>query len=55
MSKVFHEIFALVTNFWGTNWQEKHVTFGLFEVVDTFGKILAKNLTKLLKNYNLNK
>jgi hypothetical protein len=44
-----------VINFLGTNWQEKHVTFDLFEIEYTFGKTLAKNLIELLKIYNIKK
>jgi hypothetical protein len=36
-----------------TDWQKNHVTFGIFEVENTFGKTLAKNLIELLKNYYL--
>jgi hypothetical protein len=46
MSKNVHNIFALMINFLGTNWQLKNVTFGLFEAIDIFGKILVKNLIK---------
>jgi hypothetical protein len=53
MSKIVHEISGLVIKFLGTDWQEKHVTFGLFKIEDTFGKILAKNLIELLKIYNI--
>jgi hypothetical protein len=49
MSKNVHNIFALVINFLGTNWNLKHVTFGLFEAIDIFGKTLAKNLIKSIK------
>jgi hypothetical protein len=49
MSKGEHDIFPLVIKFLGVNSQPKHVTPGLFEVVNTFGKILAKNLIELLK------
>jgi hypothetical protein len=40
-------IFTLVINFLGANWQPKHITVSLFEVIDTRGQILDKNLTKL--------
>ncbi len=55
MSKSVHNIFALVINVLGTNWQLKHVTFGFFEAIDIFGKTLAKNLITQLNVYNLKK
>ncbi len=33
MSKGAHNIFALVINFLGFDWQPKHVTIGLFEAI----------------------
>jgi len=53
MSKGGHDIFALVINFVGANWQPKHITVGLFEVIDIRGQTLDKNLTKLLDIYGL--
>jgi hypothetical protein len=35
MSKGAHDVFILVINFLGFYWKSKHVTFGLFEVVET--------------------
>jgi hypothetical protein len=56
MLKGTHDIFARVMNFLGANnWHPKHVTLGLFEVVDNHKKTLAKNLIELLENYNLSK
>jgi hypothetical protein len=55
MSKVGHDIFALVINFLGNDWQPKHITFGLFEPIDTNGQTLVKKLTELLDNYALRK
>jgi len=55
MSKNVHNIFALVINFLGTNWNLKHVTFGLFEAIDIFGKTLAKTWLSQLNIYNLKK
>jgi hypothetical protein len=49
MSKVVHDIFTFEIDFLGIDWQEKHVTFGFFEVENTFGMTLAKNLIELLK------
>ncbi len=55
MSKARHDIFALVINFLGNDWQPKHITFGLFEPIDTNGQTLVKKLTELLDNYALRK
>jgi hypothetical protein len=41
-------IFALVINFLGVDWQPKHITLGLFELIDISGQNLANKLTKLL-------
>jgi hypothetical protein len=35
MSKGAHDVFVLVIIFLGSNWKLKHVTLGLFEVVET--------------------
>ncbi len=53
MSKVGHDIFALVINFLGNDCQPKHITLGLFEPTDTTRQTLVKKLTKLLDNYAL--
>jgi hypothetical protein len=53
MSKVRHDIFALVINFLGDDWQPKHTNLGIFESIDITGQTLAKTLTKLLDNYAL--
>jgi hypothetical protein len=53
VSKVKHDIFALVTNFLIVDWQSKHITLGLFEATNINGQTLAKNLTDLLDNYAL--
>jgi len=55
MSKGVHDIFALMINFLGINWQSKHFTLGFFEITNTSQKTLAKNLIELLKIYNLDK
>jgi hypothetical protein len=44
-----------VINFLGFDWQPKHITFGLFEPIDTSGQTLVKTLTKLLDSYALKK
>ncbi len=53
MSKGAHDIFGLVINFLGFDWQPKHVTIGLFEAIKTNGQALANNLTKLFDQYGL--
>jgi hypothetical protein len=53
MSKGGHDIFALVINFLGIDWQPKHATIGFFCAMDTFGQTLAKTLIDLLEKYNL--
>ncbi len=55
MSKEAYELFALVINFLGTNWQPKHIAIGLFGAFDTSWHALTKDLTKLLKTYDLRK
>ncbi len=34
------------------NWQRKHIMIGLFEIIDSYGQSLAKNLIKLLEKYD---
>ncbi len=53
MSKDGHDIFTLMINFLGDDWQPKHITLGLFEPIDIIRQTLAKNLTKLLDSYAL--
>ncbi len=53
MSKGAHDIFGLVINFLGFDWQPKHVTIGLFEAIKTNGQALANNLTKLFDQSNI--
>jgi len=48
-----HDIFALVIKFLGADWQPKHITLGLFELIDISGQTLANTLTKLLNTYEL--
>ncbi len=35
MLKEAHDIFVVVVNFIVSDWEAKHVTIGLFEVIDT--------------------
>jgi hypothetical protein len=53
MSKGAHDIFGLVLNFLGSDWQPKHVTIGLFEATKTNGQALVNNLTNLFDQYGL--
>ncbi len=55
MSKGAYDVFALVINFWGNDWQSKHVIISLFEATKTIGQTLARTLTKLLDKYGLRK
>jgi len=52
-SKGVHDIFTLVINFLGSNWQPKQVTIGLFETTKITKITLSKNLTNLLDQYGL--
>jgi hypothetical protein len=53
MSKGAHDIFVLVINFLGFDWQPKQVTIGLFEAIEFIKQALANNLTKLFDQYGL--
>jgi len=53
MSKGVHDIFALVINFLGSNWQPKQITIGLFETTKITRQTLINNLTKLFDQYGL--
>ncbi len=53
MFKGSHDIFALVINLLGFDWQPKLVTIGLFETTKIMGQTLVNNLTKLLDQYGL--
>ncbi len=53
MSKGAHDVFVLIMNFLGFDWKPKHVTFGLFEAIETTGQTLARNLIELLDAYGL--
>jgi hypothetical protein len=37
-------IFALVVNFWGINWESKHITIDFLEVNEFLGQTLVNNL-----------
>jgi len=53
MSKCAHDVFVLVIIFLGSNWKPKHVTFGLFEVIEITRQALTKSLIELLDAYGL--
>jgi hypothetical protein len=55
MSKGVHDIFVLIINVLGSNWQPKQITIGLFETTRTIKQALANNLTKLVDQYALEK
>jgi methanogenic corrinoid protein MtbC1 len=46
-------VFVLIMNFLGFDWKPKHVTFGLFEAIETTWQTLARNLIELLDAYGL--
>jgi hypothetical protein len=52
-SKGVHDIFALVINFLGFDWQPKQVTIGLFETTKIIKITSSKNLTNLFDQYGL--
>lgn len=45
----------LVVNFLRINWQSKHVTIGLFEILKTNGQTLKKKIQNLLNFFGLRK
>jgi hypothetical protein len=53
MSKVGHDIFALVINLLRDDWQPKHITLGIFEPTNFMNQTLARKLIELLDNYAL--
>ncbi len=53
MSKGAHDIFDLVINFLGFDWQPKQITIGLFEAIEIIKQALTNNLTKLFDQYGL--
>ncbi len=55
MFKRAYDVFALVINLLGGDWQPKHVTIGLFKAIETTSQTLAINLIKLLNKYGLRK
>ncbi len=55
MSKGMHDIFAVVVSFISSNWEAKHATIGLFEMIDTCGITMASKLQELLDMFILTK
>jgi diacylglycerol kinase family enzyme len=55
MSKGAHDIFALVISFLNEKWQPQHITIGLFEANENTRWAMARNLIKLLNQYDLRK
>ncbi len=53
ISKGAYDVFTLIINFLGSDWQPKYVTIGLFEAKETIGQALVKNLTDLLDKCGL--
>jgi hypothetical protein len=48
VSKVGHDIFALVINFLKVDWQPKQITLGVFEPTNTNGQTLAKKIDRIV-------
>jgi len=48
MSKGAHDIFSLVINFLGFDWQPKQVIIGLFQTTKTNGQSLPTNLIEII-------
>jgi len=44
MSKGTHDVFAIVVHFVSNDWDAKHVTIGLFKMINTIGATLAPKL-----------
>jgi hypothetical protein len=45
MSEGAYDVFELMINFLGNDWQPKHVIISLFEATKTIGQTLARTLT----------
>ncbi len=55
MFKGAYDVFALVINFLGSDWQPKHVTIGLFKATKTTSLAMVRSLIELLDKYGLRK
>jgi hypothetical protein len=53
MFKGTRDVFNIVVNFISSEWEAKHVTIGLFEVIDTRNVIMAPKLQELLDKFSL--
>jgi hypothetical protein len=54
MSKGARDVFALVFSFLNEKWQFQHIIVGLFEANETTWQAMARNLIKLLNQYDVN-
>ncbi len=48
-----HDVFDLVINFLNEEWQPQHIVIRLFEASEFIRQAMARNLTKLLDQYDL--
>jgi len=48
MSKGARDVFAIVVNFISSDWEAKHVTIALFEILDMNDVAMAPKLQELL-------
>ncbi len=53
MSKGARDVFIVVVNFISSDWEAKHVTIGLLEVLNTNGVAMAPKLQELLDKFSL--
>ncbi len=53
MSRGTHDVFVIVVNFISNDWEAKHVTIGLFKMIDTIGATLAPKLWELMDKFFL--
>jgi hypothetical protein len=53
MSKGSHDVFVVVVNFLFANWEQKHITVGLFEAHDMSGATMAMKLKQILDKSSL--
>jgi hypothetical protein len=53
MFKRTHDVITIVVNFISSEWEAKHVTIGLFEVIDISGVAMVPKLQELLDKFSL--
>ncbi len=53
MSKGMRDVFVIVVSFISSDWEAKHVTIGLFEVLNTSSATMVLKLQELLDKYSL--